>query len=363
MEWEENTRKPEARALLEVGRIFHEPSVEEYARGRKILARFPDAELIRVPSHWNIRGLHGNEGLVGDWVRTKRGILVLGVKKALSCRPNGRSADFIVPSHSNGCVMACAYCYVPRRKGYANPSTTFVNIEGIMGNIERHARKQGLKMEPNQVDPSLWFYDIGENGDCSVDATVSDNVRDVVELFKRLPNAKASFATKYVNRDLLGYDPQGRTRVRFSLMPEPIAKVVDVRTSRISERISAINDFVGAGCEVHVNFSPVIVYESWRADYMELFSQIDGALSPEAKEGLACEVIFLTHNEALHEINLGWHPKAEDLLWTPDLQEGKVSENGATNVRYARGKKGKMVKLFKQMLSEHLPYCTVRYAF
>lgn len=96
---------------------------------------------------------------------------------------------------------------------------------------------------------------------------------------------------------------------------------------------------------------------------MELFSQIDGALSPEAKEGLACEVIFLTHNEALHEINLGWHPKAEDLLWTPDLQEGKVSENGATNVRYARGKKGKMVKLFKQMLSEHLPYCTVRYAF
>ncbi len=169
--------------------------------------------------------------------------------------------------------------------------------------------------------------------------------------------------SKYVNKDLLGYDPQGKTRVRFSLMPEPIAKVVDVRTSRISERIAAINDFVEAGYEVHVNFSPVIVYKGWRADYMEIFSQIDDALSPEAKEGLACEVIFLTHNEALHEVNLGWHPKAEDLLWTPDLQEGKVSENGAANVRYARGKKGKMVKLFKQMLSEHLPYCTVRYAF
>ena len=353
----------ERRPLLEIGRIFHEPAVTEYARGREILARFPGAERIEVPSHWNIKGLHGNEGLVRDWVETKRGVLVLGVKKSLSCRPNGRSADFIAPSHANGCAMACAYCYVPRRKGYANPITTFVNIEGIMGNIERHAKKQGLKMEPNQVDPSLWVYDIGENGDCSVDATVSDNVKDIVELFKGLPNAKASFATKYVNRDLLDYDPRGKTRVRFSLMPEKIAKVVDVRTSRIAERIAAINDFVAAGYEVHVNFSPVIVYEGWRADYGELFAQLDDALSPEAKEGLACEVIFLTHNEALHEVNLGWHPKAEDLLWTPGLQERKVSENGAANVRYARGKKSKMVKLFKAMLAEGLPYCTVRYAF
>ena len=47
----------------------------------------------------------------------------------------------------------------------------------------------------------------------------------------------------------------------------------------------------------------------------------------------------------------------------PGLQERKVSENGAANVRYARAKKGKMVKLFKAMLAESLPYCKVRYAF
>ncbi len=44
-------------------------------------------------------------------------------------------------------------------------------------------------------------------------------------------------------------------------MPERIAKVVDVRTSSITERIEAINDFVQAGYEVHLNFSPVIVYD------------------------------------------------------------------------------------------------------
>src|SRR3712207_8737648 len=40
-----------------------------------------------------------------------------------------------------------SYCYVARRKGNANPITAFVNIEEILGSIERHAAKQGMKLE------------------------------------------------------------------------------------------------------------------------------------------------------------------------------------------------------------------------
>lgn len=96
--------------MLDVRQIYLEPAVYDYTRGQEILARFPDAECIEVSSHWNIPGLHGNEGLVEDWVKTKRTVLVLGVKKGLSSRVNGRSGDFIAPSHSNGCAMACVYC-------------------------------------------------------------------------------------------------------------------------------------------------------------------------------------------------------------------------------------------------------------
>ncbi|WP_119155084.1 spore photoproduct lyase family protein [Caldimonas tepidiphila] len=349
--------------LLRVRTLYLEPGVEDHPRGREILARFPDAQRIVVPSHWNIPGLHGNEGLVRDWVRIKRDVLVLGVRKTLSCRFNGRSADWIAPSTANGCAMACAYCYVPRHKGYANPITVFVNIEQILGYLERHALRQGPKPAPDQVDPRLWVYDIGENSDLSVDALVSDNVRDLVALFRRLPNAKASFATKYVNRELLGYDPQGRTRIRFSLMPQAAARVVDVRTSPMHERIEAINEFVEAGYEVHLNFSPVIVYEGWRADYAALFREIDAALSERARRQIAAEVIFLTHNEDLHRVNLGWHPKAEELLWTPRLQETKRSEQGGLNLRYRAGLKGRMVAIFRELLEQHLPGCPIRYAF
>jgi spore photoproduct lyase family protein len=259
--------------------------------------------------------------------------------------------------------MACSYCYVPRRKGFANPITVFVNIDQVLGYLERHAGRQGAKTVPNQCDPVDWVYDLGENGDCSVDALVSDNVRDLVGLFARLPNAKASFATKFVNRDLLGYDPRRGTRVRFSLMPAETSKRVDLRTSKITDRIAALDDFVAAGYEVHLNFSPVIVHEGWLDTWAELFDQIDAGTSEATKRQLACEVIFLTHNEGLHEVNLGWHPRGEELLWRPELQQVKRSQSGQWNVRYKTGDKGRYVAQLTDLLARRLPSCRVRYAF
>jgi spore photoproduct lyase family protein len=328
-----------------------------------VLARFPGAKRIEVPSHWNIPGLHGNEGNAQDWLRIKREVLVLGTKKALTCRPNGRSSDFIAPSTANGCAMSCAYCYVPRRKGYANPITVFANIERITAAIGRHAARQGPKPAPNQCDPVDWVYDIGESSDCSVDAAVSDNVRDLVALFGDLPNAKASFATKHVNRELLGYDPRGGTRVRFSLMPPATSKLVDVRTDRVADRIAAIDDFVAAGYEVHLNLSPVILHENWLADWDELLEMVADGVGPAARAQLAAEVIFLTHNDRLHEVNLQWHPRAEELLWRPDLQEPKRSQTGGWNVRYKARWKRTWVQQLRERIEARLPGCRVRYAF
>lgn len=349
--------------MLDVERIYLEPAVVDFPRGQEILAAWPDAERIEVDSHWKVPHLHGNAGNVADWNRIKRTTLVLGVKKSRSSRPNGRSSDFIAPSHANGCTMSCAYCYVPRRKGYANPITTFVNTEQLCASIERHVVKQGVKPAPNQCDPVSWVYDIGESSDCSFDARISGNVRDYVELFKTLPTAKASFATKHVNRDLLDWDPQGRARIRFSVMPHDVSRLLDVRTSPVRERIAVLDDFVEAGWEVHLNFSPVVVTEGWTAAWTELLREIDDVIAPRTREQLKSEVIFLTHNEQLHEVNLGWHPRAEELLWRPDLQEPKRSQTGGLNVRYRRGKKGAMVRVLTDLIARELPGCEVRYAF
>ncbi|ONG56089.1 spore photoproduct lyase family protein [Pseudoroseomonas deserti] len=347
--------------LLDIDRIYLEAAVEAHPRGREILARFPDAERIPVESHWRIPALRQADP--GDYLAAKRQSLVLGVKKGLDFRPNGRSADFIAPSTSNGCAMACAYCYVARRKGHANPVSVFVNIEAICAAIARHAAKQGRKTVPDQVDPEAWVYDLGENGDLSVDAAISDNVRDLVALFRGLPQAKGSFATKAVNPALLGYDPQGRTRIRMSLMPPDLARLLDVRTAPVAERIAAIPELHRAGYEVHVNFSPVVLREGWEGEWGALFEMLDDCLPDAVKQQLAAEIIMLTHNETLHEVNMAWHPKAEALLWRPDIQEQKVSEGGGANLRYRTPWKRRWLDRFIALLAARMPYCRVRYAF
>ncbi len=347
-----------------MGTVYHEPAVPEYERGCGILSRFPEARRVEVPAHQNIPELNDNADATGDWVRTKKNVLVLGVKKGLSIRSFYRSADFIAPSHANGCTMACSYCYVARRKGSANPITTFVNIGEISDSIERHAYRQGMKFEPTQADPDLWVYELGTNNDCSVDALISDNVRDLVTLFRGLPNAKATFATKYVNKDLLEYDPQGKTRLRFSLMPPETARILDVRTSPVEERVAAINDFVEAGYEVNVNFGPVVFTEGWLEGYAGLFDLMNATLSEKAKAQLSAEIIFLTHTQGLHDTNLAWHPKGENLIWRPDIQEYKTSQaSGERVLRYERNLKRRLVGEFRALLAERLPYCQVRYAF
>ncbi|HWU09260.1 MAG TPA: spore photoproduct lyase family protein [Streptomyces sp.] len=352
-----------ARRMLSVREIHAEPGAAASPRGLQVLARFPDADVLPIESHWRIPELHGNRGNAERWVRIKSTVLVLGEKKTLTVRANGRSADWIAPGASNGCAMACAYCYVPRRKGYANPITVFTNIDRIIARLHRHIAGQGPKREPNQCDPEAWVYDIGENNDCSVDALISENTADLVRAFSRWRTAKASFATKFVNPDLLLLEPRGRTRVRFSVMPPDDSRLLDIRTSPVEERIAAAADFAEAGYEVHFNLSPVVIRPGWEQAWGLLLQHMDDVLPDTVKQQAAAEVIMLTHNRELHDVNMSWHPRAEDTIWRPEIQQAKLSQNGSWNVRYREATKAAAVETVRQLVHTHAPWLPVRYAF
>jgi DNA repair photolyase len=146
-------------------------------------------------------------------------------------------------------------------------------------------------------------------------------------------------------------------------MPARAAKLLDIRTDPIATRLAALDDFVEAGYEVHVNLSPVVLYDGWLEDWRELLVSLGDATGQRTRDQLAAEIIMLTHNERLHEVNLRWHPRAEALLWRPRLQEPKRSENGAVNVRYRAGRKRQDLDLLTGLIEEHAPYLRVRYAF
>ncbi len=332
-------------------------------RGKLLADQYPNAELLAIKQHNKLPDLD-----IGHY-KAKSNLLVLGKLKTQECKWSGRSSDYIAPSLANGCFGGCAYCYVDRHKKI-NPITIFTNVDEIMATVDKHVMSLPWPKESNQTDRLFWTYDIGCNSDISVDYSISDSIADVFKFYRDHPRAKATFATKFVNRNMLSFDPQRKIRIRFSLMPSHISKLVDVRTDSIETRLQAINDFFDAGYEVHVNFSPVIVYNSykntdrnWLDDYRELFQQLNAATSSAVKEQIQCEVIFLTHNAAQHLANLQINPIAEDLLWVPELQETKRSSFGGINIRYDHSVKSGMIDSLIKLMQEEIPWCGIRYIF
>jgi DNA repair photolyase len=332
------------------------------ANAENILRRFPLAEIIEVESHWQIPELFSADAK--DWMRLKKEILVLGVKSGLNHQKNGRSADFIAASFSNGCLSSCQYCYVARRKGGSNPLTVFVNIEEIADSIRKHQERLGPKPLPNQCDARFWTYDIGCNADLTADSFVCDNPAYLVREFTKMDYAKGTFATKTVRDDYwLALDPKAKTRIRYSLMPQPVARFVDIGTSPVSDRIRSTNKLVEAGYEVHFSFAPIIVYGggSWKADWRELWREIDDTLTEKAKSQLKCEAFFLTHSSELHEVNMLWNPKGEEFLWSPGLQVAK--KTAPDTLVYDYDWRRKELAEFQCDLQKFLPYCPIRYSF
>ena len=274
-------------------------------------------------------------------------------------RPSGRSTDFISPSFGHGCLYNCSYCYMKRSK--PEGLTIASNTGDILTAINNHAYFTPVD-KPNQTHPEFTTYDISCNEDFALHAK-HHQWEKIFEFFQDHPIAMGSFATKRVNPRLITFDPKRKIRIRFSLMPQKIASLHEPYTSKIIDRIKAINSFIEAGYDVHVNFSPVILYKNWLEDYAELFDMLNDYVDDCYKKDVLAEVIFLTHNENKHITNMEKHPETEKQLWVPKIQEVKTSQYGGKNIRYRSGLKRKYIDKFIKLHDSIIPWNTIRYIF
>tara|TARA_E500000331_G_scaffold152194_1_gene148141 strand:- start:31 stop:693 length:663 start_codon:yes stop_codon:yes gene_type:complete len=214
--------------------------------------------------------------------------------------------------------------------------------------------------KPNQTDPVYVTYDIACNEDFAFHSKFYD-WENIFEFFVEHQKAKGTFATKWIPDEFLSFNPKEKMRIRFSLMPQAIATRLEPNTPDIVDRIKAVNMFRKAGYDVHLNFSPVVVYDEWLVDYAELFKMVDDIV--EDKENVLAEVIFLTHNVKKHKYNVDNMYSSEDLLWRPELQEEKISQYGGDNIRYKHNLKKDMIYDFRDLHDEFIDWNKIRYIF
>ena len=161
-------------------------------------------------------------------------------RKSMIIRPSGRSTDFISPSFGHGCLYNCSYCYMKRHKPKGLDIAK--NTMDILTEINNHCVFSDVE-KPNQTHNDFITYDISCNEDFALHAKYHEWEK-IFDFFKQHPVAMGSFATKYVNESLLKYNPEGKIRIRFSLMPQNISDKLEPNTSKIIDRIKAIDAFI-----------------------------------------------------------------------------------------------------------------------
>ena len=278
-------------------------------------------------------------------------------RKSMLIRPSGRSTDFISPSFGYGCLYNCSYCYMKRHKDSGLDVAT--NTGDILTAVNNHAFFTPVD-KPNQTHAEFTTYDISCNEDFALHAK-HHQWEKIFEFFRDHPVAMGSFATKYVNNNLLLFNPQSKIRIRFSLMPQHKSNLHEPNTSKILDRLKAIDKFIDAGYDVHVNYSPIIVYDGWLEDYKDLFNMVNTYV--KNKDKVLSECIFLTHNIKKHTVNLQNHPKTEVDLWVISKQEAKRSQYGGENIRYKLSLKSEYISEFKQLHNQIIGWNTIRYIF
>ena len=254
-------------------------------------------------------------------------LITKDIRKTFKIRPSGRSTDFISPSFGYGCLYNCSYCYMKRHKDKG--LSVAVNTGDILTEVNNHAYFTPVD-KPNQTHPEFTTYDISCNEDFALHARYHDWER-IFEFFRDHPVA------------------MGKSDLH------------ERGTTKIIDRIKAIDAFIDAGYDVHVNYSPIIVYDGWLQDYEYIFDMMNDYVS--YKNQVLSECIFLTHNFKKHLVNLDRHPETEVDLWVLDKQELKKSQYGGENIRYKLGQKSEYIKQFRQLHQSKVPWNTIRYIF
>ena len=281
-------------------------------------------------------------------------------RKAMIIRNSGRSSDYITPSFGFGCLYKCNYCYM--RRHLPNGLTIATNTEDIINAIDKHLNEKIWPKIPNQTHNKYYTYDFSCNEDYILHAKYHD-WHLLFDYFKNNDKIMGTAATKYVNRGLLNYNANRKVRIRFSIMPQVLSDVLEPKTSKIISRIQAVNEFYEAGYDVHLNYSPIVMYSNQEKDYKELFNLVDKYVDDKIKDKVKAECIFLTHNDKMHQFNVNNNTAGEHVLWQPKIQEYKVSQYSNVNIRYKYKLKRNYIDSFLYNHNKALPWQRIRYIF
>ena len=282
--------------------IYYEKGIENYELGKKLLDKYKDVPKVIIENHNNIEELRKSEN--ADFPKLKQN-LIIGTRKTHKFVENHKVSDYLVPYTSSGCTAMCMYCYLVCNYNKCAYLRLFVNREEMLDKIIKTANKSEKDL----------VFEIGSNSDLVLENTITGNLEWTIEKFGQTNKGYLTFPTKFAFVDsLLNLKHNNRIIVRVSVNPEEIINKVEFGTSRLNERIEAINKLKKAGYKVGILIAPVIFVDNWKELYTNLVYKLKNELAEDVKKDVFFEVIFMTYSYVHTKINEEAFPNAINLF-------------------------------------------------
>lgn len=283
-------------------RILYEKDIVNYELGKELLEKYKEVPKKIIESHNNIEEMRKKEN--SEFPRMKKD-LIIGIRKTHKFVENHKVSDYLVPYTSSGCTAMCLYCYLVCNYNKCAYLRLFVNREQMLEKIIRTAQKS----EENLT------FEIGSNSDLVLENTITNNLVWTIENFANSNKGLLTFPTKFdMVDDLLPLNHNGKIIIRMSVNPQEVINKVEFGTSRLKNRIEAINKLKKAGYKVGILIAPVVLIENWKKLYAELIKYLYENLSEEVKKETFFEIIFMTYSYVHKAINSEAFPNAIELF-------------------------------------------------
>ena len=324
--------------------IYYEKEIENYELGKKLLEKYKEVPKKEIENHNNIEEMRKKSNKEFPYMKQN---LIIGVRKTHKFVENHKTSDFLVPYTSSGCTASCMYCYLVCNYNKCAYLRLFVNREQMLEKIIKTAEKSEKELT----------FEIGSNSDLILENSITGNLKWTIENFKNAKKGKLTLPTKFdMVDDILNLDHQGKITIRMSVNPEEIINKVEFGTSRLKERVIAINKLKEAGYNIGILIAPVIMVENWKELYSELIKYLEGNLSEKVKKEAFFEIIFMTYSFVHVKINEEAFPNAIQLY-----QKEQMTGRGKGKYMYKNELRKDGEIFTREQMKKYFPFSKIEY--
>jgi spore photoproduct lyase len=301
-------------------KIYIEEEAKEHFRAKRIMAKYPNAELISCTHYGEIF----NKKNQNFRLQKQEPALIIALKKGAKILPTpegfgiGSQKNYYF-SHMLNCIYDCRYCFL---QGMYNSAyfILFVNYEDFFQEIE--------KLEQDKTEK---YFFSGYDCDSLALESVTNFAAEFIPFFQKLKYSKLEFRSKSVNINIFkNFKATSNIINAFSFTPSEISKSLEHKTPPIKSRIKAMQNLAKDGWKIGLRFDPMIYSENYQELYQSLVEDVFSGLNldnlhsvsigplrfpkkmHEKIQALYPQDSFLVNNLTLRGKNISYEEKIEN---------------------------------------------------